>query len=449
MTFQLTQPGVSNYSGNLAQTIQPEILIRQFQDAATSNLRYRGLYEVAPIPSAVGQNFDFTAVGLLTDADDPITPAANTDLNNGMTPQSPTAVEQYRVKLNKYGNTLDTNLVSTSIAIDNQVYRNAKDLGINAGRSLDKAARRFLFAAYGGGTTYVTTTAGASTSINIANAFGFDTVMVSGVQTQVSVTNPLAVTIGANSVNITGVSGVTVDKDIEWAPGTLTIDVATAVTAGDLVKAANAPAQRRPGALTNIYSLTATSYLTLQDLMFMEAQLEEDNIPPMTESGYYHMILSPVGMNQLFNDTAFQSAFRGLGEQDVYARNALGALSNMLFFKTALSPKDSRTLGAGALTVRNAILVGGGGCVEGRYDNIDKLKQLADLNTGLVEQDYDPESGIMMMYRGPYDRHGEIIGLSWKYLGGFTQRTDSLTLTPNTGASINRIYGRAIVSQHT
>ena len=180
----------------------------------------------------------------------------------------------------------------------------------------------------------------------------------------------------------------------------------------------------------------------------MEAQLEEDNVPPMTESGYYHMILSPIGMNQLFNDTAFQSAFRGLGEQDVYARNALGALSNMLFFKTALSPADTRTLNAGSLKVRNAILLGGGGCVEARYDDINKLKQLADLNVGLIEQDYDPESGIMLLYRGPYDRHGEIIGISWKYLGGFTQRTDSLTLTPNTGASINRIYGRGIVAQH-
>lgn len=451
-------PGVSNYTGNLANTVQPEILIRRFNDALAENLKHRALYKLEPIPGALGQNYTFTRVGRLADADDPIAPAANSDLNSGMTVGSPANVEQFSTVINKYGNTLDTNLISTSIAIDNQVYRNAKDLGINAARSMEKVCRRFLYGAYGGGTSFVTATASNVNSITIANAFGFDTIIVSGVQTAVSTTNklPIAITNSGGtvtSVNVTNVSGGTLDKNIEWFPATLTLDANVTAAIGDTVVAINAPLQVRPSNVASPFFLTTSSIMTLQTLLTQLNNLETSSVGPFDESNLYYLIITPTGYYELYQDQTFQSAFRSLGEQDVYARAAFGVFQNMLIFKTPLCPTATKTVNVGSLNIKQCVLVGEDACIEGRYADIDKLDQLASLNVGLIEQDYDPDSGIKMMYRAPMDRAGEVVSLSWIYYGGFAQSTDSLTLTPNpayTGSATasNRIYGRACVAQH-
>lgn len=450
MTFLISEPGINNATGTLALTVQSDILVREFQDALSPGRRFRSLYNIMPAPAALGQRFLLDKVGLLADADDPLAVLTdNSDFNSGMTLTNPAAVEQVSVKMNKWGNALNTNLLTTSISMENQVIRNSRDLGLNAGKSLEKFARRMYSAAYGGGTTYVTTNAANVNTVNVANAFGFDMVMVTGVQTQVSTTNKLLITVNSTSVNVTGVSGVTIDKDIDWAPATLTLDALVIAVVGDLVKASTAPILRMPGGITNPYLLTSASLLTVQDLLYMEATMTNDNVEAMAETGYYHAVIDSFGYNNLYTDTNFSSAMRGQGQDDIYARQALGAFSGFLFFKTSLPPNDTRTLNAGALRIYGSLIAGDMSGIEGRYTDIDKLNDLAALGVGVIVNDYDEESGIMLQYRAPLDLSGEVITQSWKYLGGFTQWTDSLTLTPNVGQSVNRNYGRAMMCWHT
>lgn len=440
-TTQLPGPGLENVSGSLQNLLQDGIILREFNDHLTPNLVWRSCYAEFYPTAALGQRFLYNQSKDLADVPDPITPAANTDMNNGMTPVSAADIEQYAIKLNRYGNTLDTNLLVSSLSMENQFAKNARDLGRNAGRSLDKSARGHLNAAYGGGITYVTANASNTANVNVANVFGFDFVMVDGVPTAVSSTNKLAVTLGSNSANVQGISGVTVDRDIDWAPGTLQLDANVTQVVGDKVTAATAPVQYDPNGVNgNPYLITSSSSTTLDMILGMISQLEDDSVPPHDDM-YYHLIMDPIAYSQLFADSKFREIFRGLGNEDVYTRGALGSFGNALIFKTQVAAKDTRTVNSGSVVIRHMLATGGEVGYEGRYADIDKLNQLAGMNQSIIMTEFDDETWVQLQHRSPLDRHGEIVSSSWKFLGGFTARTDSLTL------SGSRNYGRAVLGR--
>lgn len=441
-TQQLPGPGLENVSGSLQNLLQDGIILREFNDHLTPNLVWRQCYATFYPTAALGQRFLYNQSKDLADVPDPITPAANTDMNNGMTPVSPADVEQYAIKLNRYGNTLDSNLLVSSLSMENQFMKNAKDLGRNAGRSLDKSARGHLNAAYGGGLSYLTANASNTANINVANVFGFDFIMVDGVPTAVSSTNKLAVTIGSSTTaNVQGVSGVTVDRDIDWAPGTLQLDANVTATAGDKIIADTAPIQYDAnGVNSNPYLITSSSTPTLSMILGMISQLEDDGVPPHDDM-YYHIILDPIQYSGLYADSQFREIFRGQGNEDVYARGALGAFGNALFFKTQVGAKDTRTVNSGSVMIRHMLATGGEVGYEGRYADVDKLNQLAGMSQSIIMTEFDDETWVQLQHRAPLDRHGEIVSSSWKFLGGFTARTDSLTL------SSSRNYGRAVIGR--
>jgi hypothetical protein len=128
----------SDLTGSLQNIIQDGILWREFQDHLTPNIVFRSCFTHVYPNAALGQRFLYNQSQDLSDVPDPITPAANTDMNNGMTPVDPAGIEQYALKLNRYGNTLDTNLLVSSLSMENQFAKNARDLGRNAGRSLPR-----------------------------------------------------------------------------------------------------------------------------------------------------------------------------------------------------------------------------------------------------------------------------------------------------------------------
>ena len=441
-TTQLPGPGLENLTGSLQNIIQDGILWREFQDHLTPNTIFRSCFSHVYPTAALGQRFLYNQSQDLADVPDPITPAANTDMNNGMTPVDPASIEQYALKLNRYGNTLDTNLLVSSLTMENQFAKNARDLGRNAGRSLDKAARGHLDAAYGGGLTYLTGDAAAVANINVANVFGFDFKMVDGVPTAVSGTNKLAILIdGSIAANVQGIAGVTVDRDIDWAPGTLQLDANVTASTGDKVEASTAPLQYDAnGVNSNPYLLTSSSNITTDTILGMISQLEEDAVPPHDDM-YYHLYLDPISYAQIFADSKFREIFRGAGNEDVYTRGALGAFGNTLIFKTQVSAKDLRTVNSGSVMIRHFIATGGDVGFEGRYGDMDKINQLAGMNQSIIMTEFDSESHVMLQHRSPLDRHGEVVSSSWKFLGGFTIRTDSLTL------SGGRNYGRAVMGR--
>jgi len=442
-TTQLLGPGLENFPTSFKKLIQDGILVREFNDALYGNLQHRDMYEEFYPNAALGQKFTFSNTGLLDDVDDPITPAANSDLDSGMAVVDPASIEQFTLKLNKYGNTIDTNLLTSSLSMENQFFKNAKDLGLNAGRSIDKAGRRHSYAAYGGGDTYATAVVTAAATLPAANVFGFDFTLVDGYPTAVSATNPLAIIIDPDgtpiAVNVEGISGVTVDKDIDWAPGNLLLDAPVTVAVGAQILSTFAPRKVSPlGMNKNIFDLTTTSDPTLDMVLEMVSQLEDDSVPPCSDM-YYHILIDPIGYSKLMRTQEFREIFRGQGNEDVFTRGALGAYGNVLFRKTQLAPKGTRTLtGSNQVKLRHMIAYGAEMGFEGRYADINKLNQLAGINQSLIQQEFDDETWVLFQHRTPLDRHGEVVSSSWKFLGGFSVKTDFYTLK-------DRYYGRGIV----
>lgn len=440
-TYQLTNPGLENFSGSLQNLILENWTMREVLDALYPNLRYRAPFSLLFPPTALGQQFTDTRTGLLADKDDPITPPANTDIDSGLTPVSPPNIETFAVTLNKYANVLDTNLLTSTLSITNQVLKNAKDLGLNAGKSMDAVARHRLFAAYNAGNTYLTANASNTNTINVANVYGFDFLMVDGVPTAVSATNKIAITVGGTAVNVTTVQNASVDKDIDWAPGQLVLDANVTALVGVQVLAGSAPIQVDPnGTLSNPYLITASSYPTLDMLFDMVSQLGDDNVEPM-EDMYYHLIMDPVAKAKLMQDDDFKLVFRGMGNEEVYTRGAFGAIGNLLFFETSRTPKDTRTVNSGSVMIRHMIALGSQVGIEARYADVERIFELARVDKGIISLDYNEETGVFHIIRSPIDRLGQVISQGWQFLGGHVITTDSLTL------SSSRNYGRAVVGR--
>lgn len=442
-TPQLQGSGLENLSGNFQNLIEDQIHIREALDPLYENLRYRAEYEEFYAPGHIGQRFTFTNLDIMDDADDAITPPANSDLDSGMAAATAETPEEFDARLEKYGNTLDTHLLSSSLSLENQYILNMRALGRNAGRSIEKVARRHMFAAYGGGNSYLTANVSNSNSANVANIFGMDWKQVSGVPTAVSASNPLGVTIGSNAVNITAVSGVSIDKNIDWASGTLTLDANVTNVTGDQVLVDTAPRQIDPNGLNqNPYEITTSDDPTLNMILDMVAYLEDDSVPPADMSGYYHFITDPITLAKLQQTQAFREIFRGRGNDDVFTRGAFGAFGNVLFYKSQLAPKATKTVNSGSVSIKHMIAIGEGLGYEARYGDVDKLMSQAQLGGySLIDQFLDTESWTMFQTRAPLDRHGEVIAQSWKFLGGFALRTDY----ERTGQSRN--YVRAIVGR--
>ena len=154
----------------------------------------------------IGETLTKTRAGLKPSVTTPLAASTNTNLDNGLSPGN-WGVEQYTMVINHYAATMDLNMVTSRVGIAAQFLQNAQANGEQAGRSLDELARNALFASYFGGNTRVRTTLGtAGVAVAVDDVRGFQIVFVNGVQTTVSSSNTLTVTVGANAYTLTSVA---------------------------------------------------------------------------------------------------------------------------------------------------------------------------------------------------------------------------------------------------
>src|SRR5258708_23936 len=152
----------------------------------------------------IGETLTKTRPGLKAPVITPLGTSGNTNFDNGLSP-STFSIEQFKLTLNQYGDTIDLNTVTNRVGIVEQFLHNSKVNAVQAGQSLDRIARNRLFAGYLGGNTRVRTTLGApAATISVDDINGFENVLVNGVPTPVSATNTLQVTVGSNVYTLTG-----------------------------------------------------------------------------------------------------------------------------------------------------------------------------------------------------------------------------------------------------
>ena len=437
--------GIQNFPAALQPIIQQGFLEREFEEALRSRLGYRAVADREEFAVGIGETLTKTRAGLKPSVTVPVVPATNTNLDNGLTPQS-FGVEQYTITINHYAATTDLNMVTSRVGIASQFLLNAAINGEQAARSLDELARNALFAAYFGGNTRVRVTLGApGPVVAVDDIRGFQTAFVNGVQTPVGGSASLTVTVGANAYTLVGTSadGSNVSTTPGGISGTLTFSGAVTVadaTALNTVTAATASAVVRPNGRGNTAALAAGDTLTMSSLLNAVALLRLNAVPEI--DGVFNCYLDPVSARQLFADNDFRQLFTGAtSANQVFRRGLINDFLGLRFIPTTEAYVQAHPTISGAV-VRRPNVCGKGARTEGVYAGI------AAADVAPRDSIISVVDGVAMVTREPIDRLQQIIAQSWYWIGGFCTPSDTTTSPLTVPTATNASFKRAVMIEH-
>ena len=437
--------GISNFPAALQPIIQQGFLEREFQQAMSSRLGYRACADREEFSVGIGETLTKTRAGLKPSVTTPVIAAANTNLDNGLTPTG-WGVEQYTLTINHYAATTDLNMVTSRVGIASQFLTNAAINGEQAARSLDELARNALFSPYFGGNTRVRTALGsAGPAVSVDDLRGFTTVFVNGAQSVVGGTTSLTVTVGSGVYTLIGTTADAVN--VSTAPGgvsgTLTFSSNVSASDGSLgsaVQSAVASTIIRPNVRGTTAGLQSGDTLTMSALLDAVSKLRLNAVPEI--EGAYNCYLDPVSARQLFADNDFRQLFQGAtSANQVFRSGMVNDFLGLRFVPTTEAYVQSHPTLAGAV-VRRPIVVGQGALIEGDF-------------AGMAAEDVAPTDsivsvvdGIAMVTREPIDRLQQIIAQSWYWIGGFCAPSDTMTNPTVVPTATNAAFKRAVMIEH-
>lgn len=447
------------FNPSIAATIQSNTLQRVFRDALYPNLLFRmeALRELWPIH--LGGTQTFSRVGLMKVRTRPATP--------GVDPVGKTyGVEQWSVTAQQWNDSIDTNMPTSYLQIASQFMRNIHQLGMQAGQSMNRVIRDYGYNAYVSGNTVNDVQANSSaTSIHVVNLTGFTSNLFNGVQTPVSASNPINVTI--NGVANTVTAAV---PDVAGDPihgGTLTLGTALAATvpARSNVITAKASQIVYSGGGVGVDSIDSSDTFAVRDIRTSIAQLRANNVPAH-EDGLYHWHLDPQSEMQVFSDNEFQRLNQSLPDYVNYQRFALGMWGQSVFYRNNEAPTVSTcdtdpvdgnthgfelTNGAG-IQLHRPICTGQGWIEEKYLDQTQFISQAGVM--GKIGEFTVTNNGvqviteeIQLIMRSPLDKLQQNTSTTWNFAGGFGVPTDELGPTSSAGTSTT--YRRAVVVVHS
>lgn len=403
--------------------MQDGLLERAIQEALRPSLLFPLAGSPFPVQGRVGDTITQTRQGLLTPQ---TTPLGGVD----PTPEK-WSVEQWSVTLADYGHAITTDLVAGAMSVESEFMRDAIAIAQNAGASLNVIARNKLYAAYAGGNTWATA-ANTGTTQTVQSTNGLTHVLVNGVPTPVSVTNPLTVTVYESGVpasrTITGVNTTT---------NVITLNSSAAMVIGDAVLAANRPYQVFAGTgNTTAYELGSADAVTLADFRAATVRLRRQNVP--TINGRYIAYVNSVVENQLFDDNDFQNVLNTNINARQYTDLAIGEAVGILFVRNEETPTVT---GASSLTVQRSIVMGAGALRNAPFAGY----RAALMETPARASDIsfiDVGVGLPIAYivNIPGDIMNRYLNQAWGWIGDFGVPSDSVTGDAS-------LYKRAVVVQ--
>lgn len=406
--------------------MQNGMLDRTFKDALVPEFMFPALADSEPWQGALGDTKTFTRKGLIAPT---TTPLAGADISGAST----YSIEQWSVTMDQYGISVDTNMLSSQMTLASKFLADVQTLGINAGQSLNRIARDKAYKAYAGGRTWCTTAATTDTSIIVQSVNGFTHVLVNGVPTAVSASNPLTVSIAGVANTVTGVNTGTSTLTL----GTTRIDVA-----GDVVVAANAPTSVRYSTANTAYDFTTATTFNATLALFRSAvaRLRKMNVP--TFGGYYTAHISADTETQLFNDADFKQALQGRVDSPVWRDLSIGRFAGIDWVRDNEVPTVAGG-SAGAVTAYRPIVVGAGMMVASPFANMGDLLAGTGVDTvpNIRMIDAAPTTQVALIVRPPSDRLQQVVSTSWSWVGDFGIPSDS-------GTGDAALYKRACVVEH-
>lgn len=447
---------IQNLPASLQSVIQQNYLERAFQEALRARLGFRSIADREPFGAGIGETITKTRTGLLPAITTPLSAPANTDLTSGLTPQN-YGVEQFSLGINQYAANMMLNIKTSKVAIANLFLRNGVTLAEQAFRSVDTLAQNALFNTYLGGNTRVRTTLGApAVTIAVDDIRGFQNTWNSeGQVVAISVANPVNLVVGSNTYALTGAvaDGSNVSTTPGGISGQLTFSTSVTVadgTAGNAVVSAVAPYVIRPSTSAgNVMASTTAAIssandisagrLTMQMILDGKATMSANGVPPVEETGMYHMYLDPKQAAGLFADQEFQLLFRGDQlKSEEYRRGLVAEILGVTLIETNLNPVQTLS---GVGTIRRGLLLGQGALVEGDFTSTayaeadgvddDELITLVD--------------GIAHITREPLDALKQVVTQSWSYIGGFAVPSDITTDTNTIPTANNSAFKRGVM----
>lgn len=431
--------------------VQENLLERAFHDALFPRLMFRAEASPQLWPNNVGDNMVFTGTGLITPKARPLVPGSDP-------PPSTYASEQWEATLNQYADSIDTHMPTSIAAIANLFLRNAQQLGLSAGMTMNRIVRNRMYNAATAGHTVADGTQGSSTTIRVKRLNGFtkarrpDLAAGSPVRfAAVSSNNPLLVHITAIGTT-RSVIGYTPDNPgDELGPGTVTLDAAIAVTDRDLFLAADRTSMVYVGGGNRTDDIGSGDVLTLAALRTAVARFWGQNVPEMPD-GRFHAHMNPTGQTQIFADAEFQRLLQSLPDYYMYKQFAIGEILNTVIFRNSECPTPETVIGGDTGTyslddpfaaelysngnsstgvLMNRVLLCGQSAVFEYYQDLSGLVTEAGV-TGKVGQPTINNNGIEVMteriqliIRAPLNRLQDLVSTSWKFIGDWPIRTDA------------------------
>ncbi|MFG3488551.1 hypothetical protein [Streptomyces sp. NPDC047972] len=413
----------SNVPAAIRAMMQNGLLDRVFQEALRPEFIFPAIADSEPWQGGLGDTKTFTRKGLLAPATTAITGSDTSAATYG--------IEQWSVTMDQYGNAVDTNMLNSSMALASKFLADVQQLGINAGQSLNQIARNKLYAAYAGGRTWCTAAATTDTSMVVNSVAGFTHVLVNGVPTAVSASNPLTVSIEGVANTVTGVNTGT---------NTLTLGTTRVDVVGDYIVAANAPTTIRPAGDT-AFDLSGANVATFAMFRSAVTRLRKMNVP--TVNGYYVAHIDPDTEAQLFSDSDFKQALQGRVDSPIYTDLSIGRFGGIDWVRNNECPTIAGGSG-GAVTVHRPIVLGAGALVAAPFEGMGDLLRgtgVEDVpDIAMVEA--APGVQVARIVRPPQDRLQQTLSTSWSWVGDYGVPSDSLA------NSDSALFKRAVVLEH-
>jgi len=446
----------TNFPTALQATLQQGFLEREFEEGLDSVLAYRRAALEETVPARIGETLTRTRKSRKTPVTTPMNPTTNTGLDNGLTP-STFSVEQYSFTMQEYADTVDTNMMQELAGIANQLFANSRNSGVQAAQSLERIAQLKLFSAYMGGNSRVRTDLGASstTTCHVDDVRGFQTVLVNGVVTPISGTNPLTVseiaTSGSGVSQTLSVTAFTIDGTNHSSAsggvsGTITFAAATAPVNLDSLVALNAPKILRPFSKSNTSQLTGADVLTMSLIEDSVAYLRDNAVPPMPD-GTYHCIMDNTSMRQLWADQDFKVLFAGNGTRSrEYRDQEVIVMLGVTYITTTEAYLQSSNSSIGLnVRVRRPIVLGAEALIQGNFEGMDTWIAREGMES---INDVFLINNVAQIIRPPLDRLGQVASQSWTWIGDFAVPTDLTATTSIIPTASNALYKRAIILEH-
>ncbi|MEV4246970.1 hypothetical protein AB0J63_26600 [Streptosporangium canum] len=422
--FQLDRHDVrSNVPAAIRAMLQNGLLDRAFREALRPEFIFPAIADSEAWMGGVGDTKTFTRKGLLAPVTTPIT---------GSDPSAATyGIEQWSVTMDQYANSVDTNMLYSAHALASKYVADVQTLGINAGQSINQIARNKLYGAYAGGRTWATAAATTDTSLVVQSVAGFTHVMVNGVPTPVSASNPLPITVEGVANTVVGVNTGT---------NTLTLGTTRVDVVGDYVVASNAPISIRPAG-DSAYDLTVSNVVTFAHFRSAVTRLRKMNVP--TVNGYYVAHVDPDTEAQLFADAEFRDLYQGRGDSEVYRDLSIGRFGGIDWVRNNECPTLLGGTG-GNVTVHRPIVMGAGALIASPFAEMGNLlggtgvEDVPEISMVNVASGVD----VALIVRPPSDRLQQNLSTTWSWVGDYGVPSDALA---NSDASL---YKRAVVIEH-